>query len=148
MILDNISFTINPGESILLVGENGAGKSTLLMLLNSFYDNYKGKILIDDVELHSIAQKSIWESISMMFQGGTLLPLTLKENICFDKDFPSSILRMTRSASGVSFMGMCLLLYFHKFEKTNSPLVSTHRDRVLTNGAIIAQDKRYCKGIL
>lgn len=57
------------------------------MLLNSFYDNYKGKILIDDVELHSIAQKSIWESISMIFQGGTLLPLTLKENICFDKDF-------------------------------------------------------------
>lgn len=87
VILDDISFTINPGESILLVGENGAGKSTLLMLLNSFYDNYKGKILIDDVELHSIAQKSIWESISMMFQGGTLLPLTLKENICFDKDF-------------------------------------------------------------
>lgn len=60
LILDDISFTINPGESILLVGENGAGKSTLLMLLNSFYDNYKGKILIDDVELHSIAQKSIW----------------------------------------------------------------------------------------
>ena len=59
MILDDISFTINPGESILLVGENGAGKSTLLLLLNSFYDNYKGKILIDDVELHSIAQKSI-----------------------------------------------------------------------------------------
>ena len=59
-VFRNLNVRIPSDRHVALVGENGAGKSTLLMLLNSFYDNYKGKILIDDVELHSIAQKSIW----------------------------------------------------------------------------------------
>ena len=58
--LVSLSFHAEHGDFVTIIGANGAGKSTLLMLLNSFYDNYKGKILIDDVELHSIAQKSIW----------------------------------------------------------------------------------------
>lgn len=86
LVLENLSFVIRPGECVMLVGENGAGKSTLVMLLNAFYGDYTGDILIDDINLKSIAPKSLWKSVATMFQGiGDVLPMTLRENICFDR---------------------------------------------------------------
>ena len=84
LILDDVSFIINPGDAVMLIGENGAGKSTMLMLLNSFYYDYSGEILIDDINIRKIKPESVWCSISMMFQGGNLLPISLKENLVFD----------------------------------------------------------------
>lgn len=84
-VLKNISFTINPSEKIMLIGENGAGKTTLLMLLNAFYFNYSGQILIDDIDIKDYKPSSIRSRISMMFQKGVLFPISLKENIVFDK---------------------------------------------------------------
>lgn len=85
-VLKNINFLISPGETVLLIGENGAGKSTLLSLLNAFYDNYTGEIFVDDVNIKMLDPESLRRSISMMFQGGTLMPLTLRDNVFCGND--------------------------------------------------------------
>ena len=84
-VLKDISFTINPHEVVLMVGENGSGKTTLLMLLNCFYSEYSGRITIDDIDIKLLDPVSVWEETSVMFQSGNLLPLTLRENIMLDK---------------------------------------------------------------
>lgn len=84
-ILEDVSFVLQSGETALLIGENGAGKSTLLNLLNAFYGHYEGEILIDDVDIKEYDPESLWKNISIMFQGGSLIPMTLRDNISCGK---------------------------------------------------------------
>ena len=84
-ILKDVNFVLQPGETALLIGENGAGKSTLLNLLNAFYDNYEGEIRIDGINIKEYTPQTLWENISIMFQGGSLIPMTLRDNIACGK---------------------------------------------------------------
>ena len=59
MILKNLSFTIQPGQKVALVGHSGSGKSTVLQLLERFYDIEKGEILIDDIPLKEYPRKTL-----------------------------------------------------------------------------------------
>mgnify|MGYP000210929484 CR=1 FL=1 len=53
-VLDQLSFTIEPGKRVALIGENGAGKTTIIKLLARFYDVQEGQILINDVDIREI----------------------------------------------------------------------------------------------
>jgi ATP-binding cassette subfamily B protein len=68
LILDNVSFTIEQGEDVALVGANGAGKSTLIKLLLRLYDPTVGRILIDDHDLRDINLASWYNQIGVLFQ--------------------------------------------------------------------------------
>ncbi|MBT4290746.1 MAG: ABC transporter ATP-binding protein [Deltaproteobacteria bacterium] len=86
-ILEDVNFTINKGEFIVLLGESGCGKSTLLNTLSGLQKPTSGQVLIDGENL-----KGPDSSISLIFQKSTLLPwLSVKENIAFGckirKDF-------------------------------------------------------------
>jgi ATP-binding cassette, subfamily B, bacterial len=84
--LNNITFSVQKGEKIALVGENGAGKSTIVKLICRFYDPSAGKILIDGKNLANL-DLSYWRSkITAVFQDFCRYNLTLGENIIFDKD--------------------------------------------------------------
>ncbi len=79
--LDNVSFTIQPGEHIALVGENGAGKTTLIKLLLRFYDPQKGAIYINGHDIKTINLESYYQQIGTLFQVFTRYPLSFRENI-------------------------------------------------------------------
>jgi len=53
-VLDNLSFIIEPGKRVALIGENGAGKTTIIKLLARFYDVTEGEILINDINIREI----------------------------------------------------------------------------------------------
>ncbi len=85
-VLRNVSFIVQPGESIALVGPNGAGKSTIIKLLCRFYDVDEGEILINDVNLKDIALENWYSFLGTLFQDFVQYHFTVKENIQLSSD--------------------------------------------------------------
>lgn len=82
--LDNISFKINPGESLAIVGENGAGKTTIIKLLIGAYEPSEGTILINNYPLSEIDRESFLAQIGALFQEFSRYEFaTLGENVWF-----------------------------------------------------------------
>ena len=79
--LDNVSFTINRGEKVGIVGLSGAGKSTLFKLLLDLYENYQGKILFDKIPLKHIQRQSYIDHVAVVLQDTELFNMSLRENI-------------------------------------------------------------------
>ncbi|NJM74000.1 MAG: ABC transporter ATP-binding protein [Scytonema sp. RU_4_4] len=79
--LVDVSFTLEPGETVALVGENGAGKTTLVKLLTRLYDPTEGAILVDGVDLRELDLDAWRQNIAAVFQDFSRYALTLGENI-------------------------------------------------------------------
>jgi len=80
-ILKNVSFVINPKETVAFVGATGAGKTTILSLIVRNYDIQKGQILIDDIDIKDIKLSSLRKNIGQMLQDVFLFSGTIKSNI-------------------------------------------------------------------
>lgn len=81
LILEDVSFKIDKGEKISIVGLNNAGKSTIVKLISRFYEPDKGQILWNGVDIREYDINSYIEQISAVFQDFTLMPYTIFENI-------------------------------------------------------------------
>lgn len=86
-ILEDISFTINHGEKIAIVGLNGAGKSTIIKLLCRLYAPTKGKILLDGFPIEQYDEESYRNIISVIFQDFNLLAFSIEENIVLTSSY-------------------------------------------------------------
>jgi ATP-binding cassette subfamily B multidrug efflux pump len=80
-VIKDISFTVNPGETIAIVGATGAGKSTIINLLNRFYEINSGDILIDGVSIKEYTLSSLREEIAVVLQDVFLFADTIQNNI-------------------------------------------------------------------
>lgn len=80
-VLQDVSFTINPGESIALVGKTGSGKTTITNLINRFYTIQKGEILLDGININEINLKSLRKSIGTILQDPFIFSKSIKDNI-------------------------------------------------------------------
>ena len=84
-VLKDISFKINKGETIALVGNSGGGKSTIVNLIPRFYDIKKGSIKIDNIDIKNYTLESLRQNISVVFQDNFLFAGTIKDNILMGK---------------------------------------------------------------
>ena len=81
LALDKLSFTIQPGETLAVVGRNGAGKTTLFKLICRLYDPSEGRILIDGVDIREFKPEELRRQIGAMFQDYVDYQATASENI-------------------------------------------------------------------
>lgn len=84
-ILRDVSFEVQPGETLGIMGETGSGKSTIINLMSRFYDVDKGKICLDDVDIRDMKLSQVRESISQVMQDVFLFSDTIAENIKLGK---------------------------------------------------------------
>ena len=84
-ILENVSFTVKPGESIALVGPTGAGKTTIVNLLSRFYDLTGGAVYIDGNDISKVTLHSLREKMGIMMQDSFIFSGTIEDNIRYGK---------------------------------------------------------------
>ncbi|SCG83095.1 ABC transporter related [Proteiniborus sp. DW1] len=80
-VLKDVSFTINPGETVAFVGATGAGKTSIINLINRFYDIQKGQILIDGIDIKDMDKYQLRRRIGIVLQDVFLFTGTIKDNI-------------------------------------------------------------------
>ncbi len=84
-VLRDVSFAIEPGQRVALVGASGAGKSTIASLLLRFYEPQAGEILIDGVEIRQYERESLRRQIGVVLQDSILFGASIRENIAYGK---------------------------------------------------------------
>ncbi len=84
-ILHNVSFDVQPGQTVALVGPSGAGKSTVIKLLHRFFDTSQGSIRLDEQDIRGLDRKSFLSQIALVPQETLLFGGTVRENILYGK---------------------------------------------------------------
>jgi ATP-binding cassette subfamily B protein len=84
-VLENVSFTVRPGETIALVGPTGAGKTTIVNLLSRFYDPVEGRVLIDGVDIRGVVLHSLRKQMGVMLQDPFIFSGTVMDNIRYGR---------------------------------------------------------------
>ncbi|NKB67596.1 MAG: ATP-binding cassette domain-containing protein [Candidatus Latescibacteria bacterium] len=79
--LEDLSFTIEPGQRIALVGANGSGKTTLVKVLLGLFQPTRGAVLYGDLDLERVSRQQLWDQAAAVFQDYTRFAFTLGENI-------------------------------------------------------------------
>jgi ATP-binding cassette subfamily B protein len=146
-ILDDISFTVAPGQTIAIVGPTGTGKSSLTKLLLRLYE-YSGQILVNNVDIQNIPIELLRKSIGLIEQDIYLFPRSIRENIAFGaRDATESeIIQAAKLAQAHEFITELAKGYDTYVGEKGSQLSGGQRQRValartfLTNPQILILD--------
>ena len=84
-VLDSISFKVNKGERVALVGSSGSGKTTVARLTARFYDTKSGEIFIGGINIKDFEKESLMRKIAFVFQNSKLFKMSLRENLLIGK---------------------------------------------------------------
>lgn len=105
-ILKGLSFSIQPGETVAVVGGTGAGKTTLLSLIPRFYDPTQGRVLMDGTDLKEFTKKSLRSHQAIVLQDTLLLSGTIEENIAYGRPGASAaeIMAAIQEAQAADFI--------------------------------------------
>jgi ATP-binding cassette subfamily B protein len=106
-VLHNISFHVQPGQTVAIVGQTGSGKSSLTKLVNRIYDVSSGRILIDDVDVRDWRMEALRSQISTIEQDVFLFSRSIRENIAFglgSKATESAIVQAAKDAQAHDFI--------------------------------------------
>jgi len=106
-IIEDLSFTLKPGEKVGLVGRSGAGKTTIVNLLLRFYDLEAGRITIDGADISAVTQESLRGAIGVVSQDTSLLHRSVRENIVYGRPdaTEAEMIEAAKEAQADDFIG-------------------------------------------
>lgn len=84
-VLEGINLTVEPGQTVAILGATGAGKSTLINLIPRFYDPSEGRVLIDGVDIRQVRQDSLLAQVGIVPQETVLFSGTVRDNIRYGR---------------------------------------------------------------
>jgi len=139
-ILENISFTAEPGKIFAVLGSTGAGKSTLVNLIPRFYDVSSGRILIDGIDIREVTQDSLLQKISIVPQETILFTGTICDNIRYG--LPSAadekVIQAAKAAQAHDFILNLPLGYDTRVEERGVNLSGGQKQRIAIARALLA----------
>jgi ATP-binding cassette, subfamily B, multidrug efflux pump len=103
-VIQDLDFTIRPGEKIALVGPTGAGKSTIIRLLCRLYEPTKGRILIDGIDIRNLPQRELRRYLGVILQDGFLFVGDVKSNITLGEEY--SLEQVQQAAADTNIDGL------------------------------------------
>lgn len=140
-LIEHLNMTVQPGETIAIVGQTGAGKSTLINLLMRFYELNEGKISVDGQNVTAYTRDSLRQSFGMVLQDTWLFNGTVKENIAYGKPDATDdeIISAAKSALAHSFIEK--LPYGYDTNLSSSGVsISSGQQQLLTIARVMLAD--------
>lgn len=139
IILQNISYGIQSGTFVGIIGMTGSGKSTLLSLIPRFYDATSGKVMIDGRDLRSYTLRSLRDQISMVLQEPVLFQGTIRDNIAYGRPQASDqeIIQAAKQANAHEFVAKLPLGYGTIISERGSTLSGGQRQRIAIARAML-----------
>ena len=142
-ILRNVTFTVNPGETVALVGPTGSGKTSITALAHRFYDIWDGRILIDGHDVRDVTQASLGKHIAMVLQEPFLFTGTILENIRY-RTADATMEQVERAAQAVGAHDLIMQLpdgYDTMLEQGGGNLSHGQRQLISFARALVADAK-------
>jgi subfamily B ATP-binding cassette protein MsbA len=138
-VLQDVSFSVNKGEMVALVGFSGSGKSTIAKLIPRFYDPQKGNITVDGMDISQVTLESLREQIGYVTQENVLFHESILENISFGRDSFSEerVQQAARAAHASEFIDPLPEQYDTELSESGGNLSGGQRQRIAIARAIV-----------
>lgn len=141
--LENISFEIQPGQTVALVGRSGSGKTTLSKLILGLYPATEGKILIDGYDVTSLSLRSLRQQIGVVDQDTFVFGGTIRENICigYPEATLEDVIEAARQAGAHSFIKDLPMGYETQIGEGGGMLSGGQRQRLAIARALLGNPR-------
>ena len=138
-VLDDLSFSVAPGERVAIVGASGAGKSTVFQLIMRFYDTDQGQVLVDGADVKTVDPKDLRERIALAPQEAAIFGATVAENIAYGRSEASeaAIEKAARRAAADGFIEELVMGYETRLGERGVTLSGGQRQRLAIARAIL-----------
>jgi ATP-binding cassette subfamily B protein len=142
-VLKNVSFRVNPGEIVALVGPTGSGKSSCMALAHRFYDVLEGQVLVGGLDVRDVTQDSLGEQIAMVLQEPFLFSGSVLENIRYHKTGASrdDVIRAAEAVGAHDFIEQLPKGYDTELEQRGGNLSLGQRQLISFARALVADAK-------
>jgi ATP-binding cassette, subfamily B, multidrug efflux pump len=142
-VLKNVSFKVNPGETVALVGPTGSGKSSSMSLVHRFYDVWDGAVLVGGHDVRDLTQDSLGRSVAMVLQEPFLFTGTVIENIRYARTEASEdeVVRAAKAVGAHDFIMKLPDGYLTRLEQRGSNLSLGQRQLLSFARALVADAK-------
>lgn len=132
VVLNDIDFTVNPGETVAFVGMSGGGKSTVISLIPRFYDVTGGSVRIDGYDLRDVTVKSLRDQIGIVLQDSILFSDSVKSNILMGNPYASDeeVIAAAKAANAHDFIELLPTGYDTKVGERGVKLSGGQKQRI------------------